>query len=119
MNTRILRSVSAITVIVLGALTLPGCGGGETPSAAKPAAKASTANVLGKYENAQEKLLIELKADNKAYLTDEEGKTTELPWEMDGADKVVVHGTEGINLVYTINSEGHLSDGMGGVYRKK
>jgi hypothetical protein len=76
------------------------------------------ASVLGTYESAAEKMTLELKSGGKATITDE-GKPTEHNWEMDGASKVVVHGADGVNLLFTVNSDGNLSDGMGTIFKKK
>ncbi len=38
---------------------------------------------------------------------------------MDGADKLVIHLQDGVNLMFTINSDGNLSDGIGGVFIRK
>jgi hypothetical protein len=37
---------------------------------------------------------------------------------MDGADAVAFHAVDG-NFVYTINNDGNLLDGYGGVFTKK
>jgi hypothetical protein len=94
-------------------LLIAGCGD-------KPAAEADkkTPSILGIYENANDKLTIELKADNKATLTDE-GAKTNLVWETDGINKVVIHGKDGVDMLLNVNSEGNLYDSVGGVYRKK
>jgi len=112
-------AVTLVLAALVTALMAAGCDDKSSSSGNGSAATpASARNVLGTYENAADKLTVVLKPDNKATLIDE-GKSTEHTWEMDGADKVIVHGMDGVKLGFTINSDGHLSDGMGGVYRKK
>ncbi len=94
-----------------------GCDSKPAAEAGKGGASAA-ASVLGTYENAPDKMTVILKADDKCTLVDE-GKSTDLKWERDGASRVVIHGVDGFKMVLTINSEGHLSYEHGGVFRKK
>jgi len=110
--------VTLVLAALLATVVAVGCEDKSSPSGGASATPAPARSVLGTYENANDKLTVVLKPDNKATMIDE-GKSTEHTWEMDGADKVIVHGTDGVNLGFTINSDGHLSDGMGGVFRKK
>jgi hypothetical protein len=102
--------------IVLPMFTVAACGDDSSDPA--PAGEGTASSVLGVYENANDGMSIELLADNRAILT-EEGSSTEHAWETDGADKVVIHAQDGVNLVFTVNSEGNLSDGYGGIYIRK
>lgn len=109
---RFCKSLASLT-IALAVFSIAGCGDGSTDEAPKSASNASS--VLGTYVNANDGISFELLAGNRALITDGE-YPSEQTWEMDGADKVVIHIPEGVNLVFTFNSDGNLSDGMGGVY---
>ena len=118
MNSRWLRKVVlALTAVVSGLLAVA-CGSESDGS--DSAMGASHGAVSGLYENANDNMSLDFHAGNKVTVVID-GDRTELTWEMDGADKVVVHGMDGMNMLYTINSDGNLSDamGMGGVFRKK
>ena len=116
MNSRWLRNVVLVlTAVVSGALAVA-CDSKSDGS--ESAAGANHATVSGTYENANDNMVMNFQAGNRVTMVID-GESTDLTWEMDGADKVVVHGMEGMNMVYTINSDGNLSDGMGGVFRKK
>jgi len=109
------KSLASLTV-ALAIFTIAGCGDGSSDEA--PTSQSNASSVLGEYENVNDGIYFELAAGNRAIITDE-GSPTEHTWEMDGADKVVIHGQDGVNLVFTFNSDGNLSDGYGGVYIKK
>lgn len=113
MNNRWIRKIVLAGTAALFALLMSAC-----DSKPEGSASASTGSVLGTYENANENSVINLQDGNKVTMI-VDGENTNLTWEMDGADKVVIHGMEGVSLVFTINSEGNLSDGMGSVFRKK
>lgn len=112
-------NIVSVLATLLISLMVAACGAQSEPGPSGSSARSST-DVLGTYENANDGVVITLKADNKATMIDEE-QSTELTWEMDGADRLVVHGMEGINLIFNVNSEGNLSDdmGLGSVFRKK
>lgn len=112
---RFCKSLASLTV-ALAIFTIAGCGDGSTGEAPKSAIKETS--LVGEYENAIDGIYFELAAGNRAILSDEEIRT-EHTWEMDGADKVVIHTQDGADLVFTINSDGNLSDGGGGVYIRK
>ncbi len=112
---RFCKSLASLT-IAMAMLTVAGCGDGSSDKAPKNAGNAS--NVLGVYENANDDMSFELLPGNRALVTDGD-YPVETTWEMDGADKVVLHVGNGVNLVFTFNSDGNLSDGYGGIFIRK
>ena len=110
-----LQNLSCIVALLLAGGMMAGCPPGDNAKTANtattpPAGTANTSkgSMVGKYVNKHDNITVEIKPDGKAVMTDE-GKSTETKYDMDGPDKVIVYGTEGIRFAFTRNADGNLS----------
>ncbi len=105
------------SLLSLCALLLAGCGGGDS---ATPGSK-SGIHWEGTYVNTQDpKMMIDLKKDHKAVLTDPQG-SKELTWELQntGAEEKAVIRGELAPLELLHNSDGTLADHLGSTWKRR